>query len=103
MMAFLILENATGLTQDSQLWVRSLTSRRVADFPEKVTYQANGMVIVGRKQNNTGNATSKWEENFQTRSLSRINIIGQLSQLMEHKIMVGFDSVDILDLDFFSS
>jgi|GEM_PF-7119061 hypothetical protein len=49
MMAFLILENATGLTQDSQLWVRSLTSRRVADFLEKVTYQANGMVIVGRK------------------------------------------------------
>jgi hypothetical protein len=61
------------------------------------------MVIVGRKENNTGKAISKWKENSQARSLSRIYIIGQLSQLMEHKIMVGFDSVYILDLDFISS
>ena len=45
----------------------------------------------------------KLAKDFLKGNLYTIPIIGQLSQLMEHKIMVGFDSVPILGLDLFCS
>ncbi len=43
----------------------------------------------------------KRPNNLQKRSISTIHIIGQRSQLTEHKIKVRLDSVYILELDFF--
>jgi len=70
---------------------------------ENATNQANGTARARSSLNSTGNATSKWPKNLQKRSLSSSNIIGQLSQLTEHKIRAVFDSVHILELDFFIS
>ena len=83
--------------QEAQLWVRDLTSSQVADCIEKCykssKWEGKSKEIIEQ----LGNATLKWSKNLQKKSLFSIHTIGQLLQLMEHKIRSRFNHVYMLE------
>jgi hypothetical protein len=74
--------------QEAQLCVRDLTSSQVADCVDKmILLERMGKQKQRVHSNSTEKDISKWPKNLQKINLSSIHIIGQLSQLMEHKIL----------------